>query len=463
MRCVLRLRDAMICRGNEDVVRAIRFLNTWSGAPSAPSLGIWACFGLCILVSMLRAASAAPSDPPPLDLLFLQYGQVASQVRNSRIQFVTREASRGSLDGDEQVLIKCCELFLFGDEAQIRISWSNHDQPDWRAKCTFDQLGDTPAFNIEGAERVVCFRSKDLATAEFVNVPPGRPYSVLMALYRSERELAPFFLPYVAENRRWNHGGKFEVAGHSLVDEFFRHGVKQLGEPRLASLDGQERWRADLSISGQRVPLAVRPRYGKLDGEDILSAWFETQPPYRLRTITKERRFFHNDAEVLVKFTGEPWWEERVDLSGYDRSPSGFTVAMDGRETISIDVHPFETFDNVAAAIKDGVLTLNSEHFVSLDRTWSVKQLKRIESAEGIWIEPSPGTLIHDVNAGTQVIFGKSPEESAAILGYDADLKSTNPPIPTAGTGPRKIALVAVNLVALAGLFWWYVKTRRNS
>jgi hypothetical protein len=87
---------------------------------------------------------------------------------------------------------------------------------------------------------------------------------------------------------------------------------------------------------------------------------------------------------------------------------------MEGRETLSIDVHPFETFDNVAAAIKDGVLTINSEHFIASDRTWSVKQLKRLESAEGIWMEPGLGTLIHDVDAGTEVIRARSPGEPVA-------------------------------------------------
>lgn len=363
---------------------------------------------------LASGGSTGQPDPTPRDLLSIQYREIASQVRNSRIQFVTREVSRGSPNGGEQVLLKCCELFLFGDEAQIRMSWSNQDQPDWRDRCTFDQTGNTPASAIEGTERVFCFRSKDLATAEFMNVPPGRPYSVLMAKYGSEHDLGRFFLPYVAENRRWNHRGEFKAAGHSLVDDFFRHEMNHLGKPRLASLDGQERWRADLSISGQRVPLPVRPEYGKLDGEDILSAWFETQPPYRLRTITQERRFFHKNAEVLVKYSGEQRWDRRVDLSGYDRSPSGFTFPMEGRETLSIDVHPFETFDNVAAAIKDGVLTINSEHFIASDRTWSVKQLKRLESAEGIWMEPGPGTLIHDVDAGTEVIHGKSQGEPVA-------------------------------------------------
>lgn len=348
-------------------------------------------------------------DAPSKDSLYRQYFDISPKLKNSEFQFVTREVSKGSPDGDGTVLIKRFKLFMFGDDAQLRMSWSNKDLPDWKSGVDFSRLGNGPTSSTEGADRTFCFRSKDSTTTEIMKIKgsSNAPSNILMSERKSEHVLGPFFLPYVAANRKWNYRSEFASAGQSLVDEFFGFGVDQWAGPRRADLDGQQRWRVDISLSGGHAPLTVNPELGKLEGEDILSGWFEIQSPYRLREITKERRYYSEGIEIPIKFSGEKWWERRVDLSEYVLSPSGYAFPMEGRETMGIAVKPIQTFDEVASAYKNqGVFTVGSDHFLASDRSWVVKQIEKLESDEGFQIEPSAGMMIHNADAGTHSVFG---------------------------------------------------------
>lgn len=414
-------------------------------------------------------AMAGEGEAPSKEVLYLQYNQIASQVRNSAIEFATREVSKTSPNGDETFLIKYFKLFTYFDEAQIRIIWNNGDLADWKSRSEFSRLGQDPSSAIDGVDRTVCFRSKDMNTAEIQKFSSTKkvPYSILMATYESEHPLGAFFLSYVSFDRKWNYRSEFSSAGKSLVDEFFQHEVKVWSDPIRTTLDDQERWRVDISLSGERIPLMVRSEYGRLEGEDILSGWFETNYPCRLRAITRERRFYYNGTAMTSAFTGARFWERRVDLSDYDRSPSGLTFPMQGRETIVMPIHPIETFDEVAAACQSkGMITIDSEHYNSLDRAWYVKQIEPLETDKGLWVEPGPGMLVHNVDAGTEVIFGKSQEESAAILGYDATAKrsvASNPlTTPSGSPSPVRNVLIALNVFVVGGLLMWYFKTRRR-
>ncbi len=306
-------------------------------------------------------------------------------------------------------MIKRFKLFMFGDDAQLRVSWSYEDLPDWKSAFDFSRLGNGPTSSIEGADRTICYRSKDSTTKEIMKIKGSGndPSNMLMSQRKSEHDLGPFFLPYVAVNRKWNYRGEFASAGKSLVDEFFGFSMEQWLGPRRADLNGQQRWRVDISLTGGRAPLPVNPELGMLEGEDILSGWFEIQSPYRLREITKERRYYSEGIEIPIKFSGEKWWERRVDLSDYVLSPNGCTFPMEGRETMGIAVKPIQAFDEVASAYKNqGVFTVDSDHFLALDRSWVVKQIEKLESDEGIQIEPSPGMMIHNADAGTHSVFG---------------------------------------------------------
>ena len=422
---------------------------------------------LCSLVLTTPLTLAAEPDLPSKDLLFLQYGQIAAQLRNSTTQFSTREISRHSANKiDEHCLIKCCKLFTFGDEAQFRVLWSNNDRVDWRSGCDFDQLGTSASSSTDGADRTICFQSKRVTTAEIQKVSESEkvPFSVRMAVYESERPLGAFFLPYVASERQWNHGGEFLSAGRSLLDQFFSIAIDRWGDVKRDILDGENRLRVDISLSGQRVKLAVKTEYGNLEAEDILSSWFETEFPHRLKSVTRERQFYYEGVEVPIRFSGEQWWERRLDLSGYERSPESFSFPMEGRETMVTALHLYKTFDEIAAACKStGELVLNSEHYLAADRAWHVRQIEQLDSDEGLWIEPSPGMLIHNVDAGTELLFGKTPEESAEILGHGTKSPASNTPtIPTAKRGFIRYALVVVNILLVLGLIIRYFKTRHT-
>jgi hypothetical protein len=346
---------------------------------------------------------------------------------------------------------------MFGDEVQLR--WqSGGDRAEWQAGCEFHGLGGTPISGTKHVDRVFCFRSEGMQTAEFLTARADKnaPYDTLMAVYESERTLGPFFMPYVAAERQWNYRDEFVSAGRPLVDECFQHSMDDWSDPQRMMFEGEERWRVDVSLSGQRVSLPVKPEHGKLEGEDILAAWFALKPPYHLSTITRERRFFHNGTAVPTKFTGAPWWERRVDLSDYNSLPDGFTFPATGRETMSISLNPIRTFDEVAVSyLKDGALILDSNHYSPVDRSWSVRRLEKLETAAGLWIDSKPGVLIHNVDKGTEVIHGKSLEETAAILGYDLSAKNI-------GAIPRinrsRTILVIVNMIVVAALVWWIIR-----
>ena len=357
-----------------------------------------------------RTEEKQDPNAPSKDALYREYFEISSSVKNSELQFVTREVSKGSSDGDGTVLIKRYKLFMFGDEAQLRVSWSNEDLADWKSGFDFSRLGEGPTSSTEGADRTICYRSKDSMTTEIMKRKGSSndPSNILRSERKSEHVIGPFFLPYVAANRKWNYRGEFASAGKSLVDEFFGFGVEQWSWPRRADLEGQQRWRVEISLSGSPVPLTVNPDLGKLEGEDILSGWFEIHPPYRLREITKERLYYSEGVAVPIKFSGEKWWERRVDLSEYALSRNGIEFPMEGRETMGIAVKPIQTFDEVASAYKNqGGFTVDSDHFLAVDRYWGVKQIEKLESDEGIQIEPSAGMMIHNADAGTHSVFGK--------------------------------------------------------
>lgn len=356
-----------------------------------------------------RTAEKQEPDAPSKDSLYRAYFDISSKVKNSEFQFVTREVTKGSSDADNGVLIKRFKLFMFGDDAQLRVSWSNEGLPDWKSGFDFSRLGNGPTSSTEGADRTICYRSKDSTTTEIMKIKGSSNASsnILMSERKSEHDLG-FFLPYVAANRKWNYRGEFASSGKSLVDEFFGFSMEQWLGPRRTDLDGQQRWRVDISLSGGPVPLTVTPELGKFEGEDILSGWFEIQSPYRLREITRERRFYSDGVEIPIKFSDEKWWERRVDLSEYVLSPNGCTFPMEGRETMGIAVKPIQTFDEVASAYKNqGVFTVDSDHFLAVDRSWVVKQIENLKSDEGIQIDPSPGMMIHNVDTGTRSVFGK--------------------------------------------------------
>lgn len=355
-----------------------------------------------------RTAEKQDPDAPSKDSLYRAYFDISSKVKNSEFQFVTREVTKGSSDADNAVLIKRIKLFMYGDDAQLRVLWSNEDLPDWKSGFDFSRLGNGPTSSIEGADRTICYRSKDSTTTEIMKIKGSSndPSNILMSERKSEHDLG-FSLPYVAANRKWNYRGEFASSGKSLVDEFFGLGLELWSGPRRADLDGQQRWRVDISLTGGHAPLPVNPELGTLEGEDILSGWFEIQSPYRLREITRERRFYSDGVEIPIKFSGESWWERRVDLSEYELSPIGYAFPMEGRETMGIAVKPIQTFDEVASAYKNqGVFTVDSDHFLALDRSWVVKQIEKLESDEGIQIDPSPGMMIHNVDTGTRSVFG---------------------------------------------------------
>jgi beta-lactamase regulating signal transducer with metallopeptidase domain len=363
------------------------------------------------LSSSTAPHSAEKQDPdaPSKDSLYREYFDISSKLKNSEFRFVTREVSKGSPDGDGTVFIKRFKLFMFGDDAQLRVSWSNEDLPDWKSGFDFSRLGNGPTSSIEGADITICYRSKDSTTTEIMKIKGSGndPSNILMSERKSEHNLG-FFLPYVAANRKWNYRGEFASSGKSLVDEFFGFRMEQWLGPRRADIDGQQRWRVDISLAGGHSPLPVNPELGTLEGEDILSGWFEIQSPYRLREITKERRYYSDGVEIPIKFSGEKWWVWRVDLSEYILSRNGIEFPMEGRETMGIAVKPIQTFDEVASAYKNqGVFTVGSDHFLASDRSWVVKQIEKLESDEGIQIEPSPGMMIHNADAGTRSVFGK--------------------------------------------------------
>lgn len=422
---------------------------------------------LCLLLITSQMALPAEPNVPSKEILSRQYSQIVSEVRNCEIQFVNRDVGNNSPNGPQQVIIRCGVLFTHGDDAQIRLSWSNADRSDWKTGCDFQKLGDAPTASTTGADRVVCFRSEDASTAEFMNYsPPGKPtYTILMAVYQSERPLGAFHLPYVAAKRKWNYRDEFACSGRSLVDEFFGFGLDLWSEPRRDVLEGQDRWRVDVSLTGGRARLKVGPQYGKLEGEDYLSAWFETKSPYRLRTITSDRRFFYEGVEVPIEFTGAKWWVRRADLSGYDSSPSGFTFPIEGRQTMASANQPSQSFDEVAAAYLDkGVLTKSSEHYLSNDCTWVVKQIKHIESNEGLWIQPVAGTLVHNVDAGTEILAGKTKFETALILGYIPSANWRNPAnIKAVFYGSIEVGLIVIGIAVLAVILRRHVKRVRNS
>jgi hypothetical protein len=427
-----------------------------AGLPSLALLCFWGAF-------TPQGLAADESPGPSKDYLYLQYGQVASQVRNAAMQFATREVARSSPIAAPDVRVTCCELFMFGDEFQLR--WqSGGDRANWQAGCKFHGIGGTPVSGTKDVDRVFCFRSEGMQTAEFLTVRADKkaPYDTLIAVYESERILGPFFMPYVAAERQWNYRDEFVSAGRPLVDECFQHSMDHWSDPQRTTFEGEERWRVDVSLSGQRVPLPVKPDHGKLEGEDILTAWFALEPPYHLRTITRERRFFHNGAAVPTKFTGSPWWERRVDLSDYNSLPNGFTFPAAGRETMSIALKPINTFDEVAASyLKDGALILGSSHYTPVDRSWSVGRVEKLESAAGLWIDSKPGMLTHNVDKGTELIHGKTIEETAAILGYDlsANKEGLTPQI---ASGRSRTILITINIVVIGGLVWWMIRRRHS-
>ena len=371
-----------------------------------------------------RFASAEGDVPEPTGQLptaqeiYYQLDATVQRLWRVRVFMADRSVSRKQPDGPSEVLIRWHELFLNGNNAQLRVDWSYEDTTLWWADVASSKLpltGETVS-TFQGTK--YCYRPKgELTQAEIVNVSPTKnvPYLISYAGYASPRPLGSFFAPLLKPGRSWERPDLNLNGGLLLVDMLMGSDYK------LWEVIGRER-HANKNMIKVVVPVSDEPfvpelkvHDGKLEMSSVWYVWFTDDVHHFPVRIESDHRYVYNGRTIPLVYATDGRNGPVYTSNGYKEFSNGLWYPESGSEIVysgaAAAVPLGQNADDIVEKyLRKGCYTASRKFFPTLIREWKILEIEEIDSSTQLWIDPPSGAMFINFDTGVEQIVGKTVE-----------------------------------------------------